>query len=212
LRQLGSPTLRAHDPTWSPDGTRIAFHGGEEVPGGGSGIWVMDADGRDARHISTVGGGGDSFDYPVWQPGGELIAFVALPNAKAHVYVVRSDGTGELDLSGSAGAPYVEDWLPTWSPDGSQLAWIRIAPTWPNGQLVVADADGSRTSMPAMQPTGAIGLPTWSPDGRTIAVFVGDSTGVPVAWMTIRLDGSEAPTVVPVTNNTGGASWQRLAP
>jgi Tol biopolymer transport system component len=212
LRQLGDPTLQARDPAWSSDGTRIVFHGGAEGPGGGDGMWVMDADGRGARRISRVGGGGDSFDYPKWQPGGQLIAFVALPNGKAHVFVVRSDGTAERDLSASTEDPSADDWLPTWSPDGSQVAWIRFATAWPNGQIVVADADGTRTSMPAMEPTGGIGLPTWSPDGRAIGVFVGDAAGVPVAWMSVRLDGTVPPTVVPVANNSGGASWQRLPP
>ena len=212
LRQLSDPTLGGHDPTWSSDGTRIAFHGGLNVPGRHNGIWVMDADGRDARPISTVGGGGDSFDYPNWQPGGELISFVALPNGKAHVYVVRADGTGERDLSASSADASADDWLPTWSPDGSQVAWVRFATSWPYGQIVVVDPEGIRTSMPAMKPTGSIGLPTWSPDGRTIAVFVGDSAGVPVAWMTVQLDGTGPPSIVPVANNSGGASWQRLAP
>ena len=60
LRLIGSPDLcprghgcwNEHDPTWSPDGSQIAFYGG-----GGtdniSGIWVMDSNGSNRENIWT---------------------------------------------------------------------------------------------------------------------------------------------------------------
>ena len=63
----GTPTLVSSpkgvsDPTYSPDGTRIAFRK--------HGIWVMDADGTNVRRLAGPG----SYS-PRWSPDGTKIAF-----------------------------------------------------------------------------------------------------------------------------------------
>ena len=69
----GTPTRLTHDsvsdyePTWSPDGGRIAyFHGGE--------LWIMNASGGHAHHVYSDDGGTWA---PAWYPDGSKIAFLS---------------------------------------------------------------------------------------------------------------------------------------
>ena len=99
-------------PVWSPDGTKIAFHGGD------SDIYVMNADGTDPTPLTN----GPAVNwYPAWSPDGARIAFQSTrydPGGDvyvlwADVYVMNADGTGQLNLTEnstfSAG-------VPAWSP------------------------------------------------------------------------------------------------
>src|SRR4051812_38209835 len=67
----------SEQPSWSPDGTRIAFAGYWntcEASGGGGDIWVMNPDGSGKRILTDD----TSVDrQPSWSPDGSLIAFVS---------------------------------------------------------------------------------------------------------------------------------------
>ena len=67
-----------------------------------------------------------------------------------------------------------------WSPDGSQLAWLRRIDRRAGGNtsVVVADATGARPSV-LPQVVGST-PPVWSPDGtRVLAVELATGTGGP---------------------------------
>ena len=67
------------DPSWSPDGSRIAFSGYFDIckqsSGGGTDIWVMNADGSGKTDLMSDVGTPDV--QPAWSPSGSAIAFVS---------------------------------------------------------------------------------------------------------------------------------------
>ena len=124
-------------------------------------IWVMNADGTNARSL----GAGLS---PSWSPNGRELAFDAVVDRNYDVWVMRASGTARRRVTTNA-AP---DYFATWSPDGGSIAFTSDR----GGEdLYVISADGSGerqlTTDPAPDWGGA-----WSPDGTRIA-FAGNARG-----------------------------------
>ncbi|MGZ3587646.1 MAG: adenylate/guanylate cyclase domain-containing protein [Candidatus Limnocylindrales bacterium] len=100
----------AVDPTWSPDGARIAFSGTQE-DGGVSDIWVVDTQGSGLGRLTDDAA---TDDHPSWSPDGAWIAWSKAVNLQRQLWVMRSDGTDpHLLLAGSTGEG-LDD--PLWAP------------------------------------------------------------------------------------------------
>ena len=143
------------DPTFSPDGSQIAYGSSGDA---GSGIWVMNADGSNARAITTDGPG----YHPTWSPDGTKIAYVS---GDASIRVVNSDGSGLPQPTGIRGDS------PAWSPTGQRLAYkVRTGSDY-STVLRTAAIDGSdvREVASFVADTQGQGEPEWSPDGAQIA-------------------------------------------
>ena len=145
-------------PSWSPDGTEIAF-GSYREDNNNKDVYVMNADGSNVRRLTT-----DSSvdDQPDWSPDGTKIAFVRTIN-NGEIYVMNSDGSGETRLTNS---PYVEG-HPDWSPDGTEIAFYSDRANG-NGDLYVMNADGSNVRRLITNPDTDHD-PSWSPDGTMVA-------------------------------------------
>jgi Tol biopolymer transport system component len=136
VRQLTRPAESEVDrrPAWSPNGREIAFvhlrQIGEDA--GHGRLTVISADGSSARTLSEAPLGVELDQAPAWSPDGSKIAFTTSLNGRPSpitqivvgrdLYVVGADGTGERRLTESAERD-VADHNPTWSADGSQLAF-----------------------------------------------------------------------------------------
>jgi len=134
------------DPSWSPDGTRIAFRSERS---GEPEIWVMNADGTEQRRVAA----GLS---PAWSPDGSLIAFAG---ASGSLSVIRPDGTGLRALPDTEGGEY-----PSWSPDGTRIAFNSNLTG--DHVMYVAQADGSKVV--DLSGAGEGWQVDWSPGGRFI--------------------------------------------
>jgi Tol biopolymer transport system component len=98
VRQL-THTGQDYNPSWSPDGTMIAFTRQEGAME--SDIFTMAADGTDIRRLTDEGKGRTNLD-PIWGPDGTMIAFVAgRTGGPGPVVVMNADGTKPAEL-GSA--------------------------------------------------------------------------------------------------------------
>src|SRR6266545_322875 len=117
----------AYSPSWSPDGSRLAYTGQ-------GGIGIVNSNGTDAHVITALG------SDPAWSPDGSRIVFRANPNpgTAGELYLVNTDGSNELRLTTSG----FDKERPAWSPDGARIVFMRSDSS--NGwDLWTVRADGS---------------------------------------------------------------------
>jgi hypothetical protein len=155
-----SPALDAL-PTWSPDGTKIAFESTRDDPNPASctsvpecnyEIYTMNADGSGVTRLTNRAG----FDrVPTWSPDGSKILFWSSRNGGG-LHVMNADGTGVALL-------HAGGFWSRWSPDGQKIAFQDFQA---GSTLYVMDADGSNVT-PIAQTDEMSGL-DWSPDGQRI--------------------------------------------
>ncbi len=102
-------------PTWSPDGSRIAF-AASDFPGLPAAIALIDPDGRNYRPLA---GTGTSDITPAWSPDGRHIAFVSFARGDNDLFVMTPAGEEVTQLTVDA----ANDIEPAWSPDGRYLVF-----------------------------------------------------------------------------------------
>jgi TolB protein len=154
VRRLTATPAREEDPSWSPDGSKIAFTSDRD---GNPEIYTMNADGSGVVRLTNE----PRADYqPAWSPDGRKIAFVSNRTGDPQIFVMNADGTDPLRLTTSVGA----DDEPAWSPDGQRIAFTTSRHGDP--EIYVMNADGSAAGRLTFEGGKQ---PAWAPDGVRIA-------------------------------------------
>ncbi len=174
-----------------------------------SDLYVMDSSGSNARRVTREAESGRDAAQPVWVPGGRQIAFtlITITNGRhrSDVYVVNPDGTGLRSLTQTAGQ--ASSWHPTWSPDGSKVAFQsdRDGKT----ELYTMNADGSGLRRLTDTPgTGRYaGQPAWSPDGQQIAFDSNHSGREEIYLFDVKTSHVRALTETPNGKESWNADW-----
>ena len=113
VTQITSGPALDFSPSWSPDGTRIAYasgpNGGSSGNGGPTDIWVMNADGT--GQVKLTESLASDFD-PTWSPNGASIAFTSQRDGQPELYVMNADGSGETRITNHP----AQDREPSWKP------------------------------------------------------------------------------------------------
>lgn len=147
-----SNTSNSNDiqPAWSPDGTKILFASDRDAKYGPNQyleVYTMDIDGTHVTRLTTNDDGIDY--YPAWSPDGSKIAFASDRSSNPHSYfaaldiwIMNANGSNLRNLTNNG----YGDASPSWSPDGSQIAFItdRGHPGTPYAwDIWIIDATGS---------------------------------------------------------------------
>lgn len=153
--------LGAYVPTFSPDGTQIAYVEGHWERHGQI-LRVMNADGSGDRRLAIFGPLQDrGIDDLAWSPDGSRLA---LYRNGVGIWVVGADGSGLTQVidQGRLAADWDPD--PHWSPDGSRLSYNA------GGQEVWTDGYGSSGGRPD-DPLTALNLEIAHWDGTQVQKF-----------------------------------------
>ncbi len=98
------PESTDQGPSWSPDGTRIAF----ESYFGEWNVWVMNADGSNRANLTSTAG---TLDYaPAWSPDGTKIAFQSNRDGDEDIWMMNPDGSEPAHLTNRPGDEASIDW------------------------------------------------------------------------------------------------------
>ena len=162
------------EPSWSPDGHRIAFVSNRK--GGNYQIYAMDSNGRNVRRLTD----GVNDRCPAWSPDGQTIAFEGYGDEEwsFKIHVVSPDGANRKRL----GAEILsDDRHPTWSPDSQRIAFV----SWGEDEgpeIYVMDANGKSRKRITNNSENERG-PSWSPDGSKIAFWSSENEDTVIAVM-----------------------------
>jgi len=195
-------TWGATDPTWSPDGKRLAF----SLFGS---IWQVSAEGGPAEQVTVSPG---YHAHPAWSPAGDRIGFIrgeppnegGIPNIEGRLVLVDLASGREQDvktLHPVAGTL-------AWSPDGARLACALRVPDplrISNGALLhELNVNDGATQQIQFFPIGAGAISNWvyaawNPKHHEI-FFAARRSGSPQIW---SLDPAGPPLTVqlPLTRN-----------
>ncbi len=185
------------DPRWSPDGAQLAFTSNRADKA--SQLYVMPVAGGEPRKLTSLK---EDVAQAVWSPDGSRLAFVSRVRDAAyeeeddkkrrprrltrlhykldsvgwtadrpqHLFTVPADGSSEpVQLTDGDH----EDHSPSWSPDGSTIAFISARhPDWDlemvdDVYLVAATGGEPRRLTRGGGSTGGV---SWAPDGAQLAI------------------------------------------
>jgi hypothetical protein len=192
---------------WSSDGSKLLIWRRRQGPVGTpgcprcagpdwTGLFVLNADGTETRLV--VHRPGARYIYPggSFSPDGSKVVFASY---RGGIYAVEADGGTPSLLRRSIRSAFVN---PTFSPDGTQIAYFEFRDT-PGHTLRVMNADGTgdrvlldSQAVNCIRPTGNI-RPAWSSDGTQIAFSCSRETGIQV----VATDGSGLRTLIPNGSN-----------
>ena len=93
-------------PSWSPDGSKVAFASGRDGKGE---IYAINADGTGEKRLTDNAAVDTS---PAWSPDGSKIAFSTNRDGNYEIYVMNADGTGLANLTNTPVNEFDPDWQP----------------------------------------------------------------------------------------------------
>jgi Tol biopolymer transport system component/DNA-binding winged helix-turn-helix (wHTH) protein len=190
-------------PTWSPDGRQVAFtrYADKTIS-----IILISALGgtehRVYRGPAPMGGG------LAWSPNGKFLAFpeasgVDSPRSWISLLSLADYSTRRLTLPPGGSL----DQSPKFSPDGSQIAFVRSTVAGVSNDVYVIAAAGGEARRLTFDHRPIVGPPAWTVDGREI-VFSSTRGGPESLWRVFARGGDPRPVAGPM----GEGGWPSIPP
>ncbi len=156
LKRLTNTAANELNPTFSPDGARIAF---ESNRAGNYEIYSMKIDGSDVRRLTNNAADDGSAS---WSPDRTKIAFHTNRYGNYEIATMNADGTGVTRLTSNAAI----DAFPSWSPDGTKIVFVSTR-SGGDFDLVTMAANGSGQTVILDTAEDEVNS-VWAPDGTRI--------------------------------------------
>jgi len=188
-------------PTWSPDGREIAFSRYSDKT---LSIFVIPALGGTERRVyrgpASIGGGLS------WSPDGKVLAFPEArefdPSTSWLSLLSLADGSVRRLTTPPAASM---DTQPSFSPDGSQLAFDRATIAGVSNDIYVIPASGGKPVRLTFDHRPIMGVPAWTADGKEI-VFSSARGGRDSLWRVSASGGQPRPVAGPI----GEGKWPSI--
>ncbi|MDE2803919.1 MAG: amidohydrolase family protein [Gemmatimonadota bacterium] len=177
---ITDPVGDARQPSWAPDGTRIAF---QAYWDGNYHVWSVAPDGSGLRQHTR-----GPYDHrePHWSPDGDRIAFSSDRMGSYDIWMLTVEGGAVTRVTEAPGSEYG----PAFSPDGSRLALaaagsgdaagIWVLEGWGGGggpARRVASTDGGQVNAPGWDARGAMVIYNEIGGGRSVLRVVAADGG-----------------------------------
>ncbi len=198
---------------WSPTGDRVAFVAATPPDGGEGTTYVVRTDGTGLKAVGPERVGTYSVSWSP-DPAVDRLALATNDSAGSSVQI--------LDLPNGNLTTVDRGFSPTWSPDGSRIAY------WNDGTVVAETAGalsgddvrvrpypqltGNCQDHPDLAGEAYCGPAAWSPDGQRLLApdIVGGSI------LSVMADGKGEPIVIPLESASpdeqASAAWQPIRP
>jgi len=185
-------------PSWSPDGSKIAFNSDQDSTG--QEIFVMNADGSLLHRLTNFLG---QALCPSWSADGKKILFDFEGGRNPALYVMNADGSDTTRLAQGT-HPFYQ--CPVWSPDGSRIAFVSAdSADVLYTDIYLLNADGTGEINWSHNPGRFDTQPAWSPDGTKIAFF-SERNGL-AGLFVMNVDGTGLKPLVTAPGNNTCPAW-----
>lgn len=182
-------------PSWSPDGTQLAFVSFDNE--GYPAIYTMPANGGEHKLLSAVTGLNAA---PTWSPNAQQIALVLSKTGNSKIYLLTMASKQLTALTEGWSA----DTEPTWSPDGVNVLFTSNR----DGSPQIYQINLNSKTVTQLTHAGSYNaMPVMTIDGKALLMIHGEGAAYNVLMQ--RFDGSQAPKLL---THTGLVSSFTAAP